>query len=294
MWTAGDMSLTVYLNIVAGGLLTGLVYGLAGLGLSLIHAVTRTVNLAHGVLMALALALAGTAQLAARHGGESGFALPAVAAALFLGGFLLHRLVIGRATAAPESVRTLLMLGLALVLGAGLAALPAPTTLAQPAADTLAFGPLLLDRETLHAALVAFLLTALVALFFNLARSGKAMRACADNPLGAQAIGLNLPRLRAAAFGLGTALAGIAGCLVPRSGGGGAGAAADFLLLGLAVVLVGGLASVEGALAGGLAVGVAAALGKTVLAPPLDILAGVAVLLPVLLLRPRGLSGTGA
>ena len=97
MWTAGDMSLTVYLNIVAGGLLTGLVYGLAGLGLSLIHAVTRTVNLAHGVLMALALALAGTAQLAARHGGESGFALPAVAAALFLGGFLLHRLVIGRA-----------------------------------------------------------------------------------------------------------------------------------------------------------------------------------------------------
>ncbi|MEI7607586.1 MAG: branched-chain amino acid ABC transporter permease [Rhodospirillaceae bacterium] len=286
----GRRSLTVYLNIVANGLLTGLVYGLAALGLSLIFTVTRVVNFAHGGLMVLGFS--GATALAARYGVDPLLAMPAVTAGLFLGGFLAYRLLIGHIAATPERRRTLMSLGLALVLAAALAILPEPTVTAAPRpADALAFGPLLLDRVELRAALMAVIVTALLALFFNLSRTGKAIRACADNPFGARVIGLNLQRLQAATFGLGAAIAGIAGCLLAQSGSARPGSPADLLLLGLIVALTGGLGSVEGALLGGMAVGVAEALGGAVLGSSLEALSGIAVVLLVLAVRPHGLSG---
>ena len=144
------MSLAFYLNIVTSGLLTGLVYGLAALGLSLIFTVTRTVNFAHGGLMALGLS--GAAALAARHGMDPLLAMPVVAVGLFLGGFLCHRLLIGRIGEAPEHRRTLAMIGLALILAALLMiladAVPSSDAAGPPphSGDGLAFGPLLFDR----------------------------------------------------------------------------------------------------------------------------------------------------
>ncbi len=293
------MSLAFYLNIVMSGLLTGLVYGLAALGLSLIFTVTRVVNFAHGGLMALGLW--GAATLAARHGMDPLLAMPVVAAGLFLGGFLLHRLLIGRVATAPEHLRTLATLGLALILAAGLAALPETAATVAPASrplNALAFGPFLLDRIELRAALMAGIVTALLVLFFNLGRTGKAIRACADNPFGARVTGLNLERLQAATYGLGAAIAGIAGCLLAQSEGIQSegirsNPASGFLALGLIVALVGGLGSVEGALLGGMAVGVAEALAGALLAPSVKELSGYAVVALVLLLRPQGLLGPG-
>ena len=218
--------------------------------------------------------------------------IPAVAAGLFSGGFLLHRLLIGRIAAAPEHLRTLATLGIALILSAGLAVLPgtAPAGIAiAGTASNVAIGPFLFGRVELHAALMAGIVTALLVLFFNLTRTGKAIRACADNPFGARVIGLNLKRLQAATFGLGAAIAGVAGCLLVQSEGVRPDEASGFLVLGLIVALAGGLGSVEGALLGGAAVGVAEALAGALLAPPLKDLSGYAVILLVLLLRPYGL-----
>jgi len=285
------MSLTFYLNLVMSGLLTGLVYGLAALGLSLIFTVTRTVNFAHGGVMAIGLA--GASALAARHGLDPLLAMPMVAAGLFLGGFLLYRLLIGRVAEAPGRLRTLAMLGLALMLAAALAAFTGGGEPAPRVADTLAFGPFLFERIALRAALMAGIITALLALFFNVSQIGKAIRACADNPFGARVVGLNLERLQAAAFGLGTAITGIAGCLLAQSVEIRPELAPGLLALGLAVVLAGGLGSVEGALVGGVAVGVAEALGGALLAPSLKEVSGLAVALLVLALRPHGLLGRG-
>ena len=294
------MSLAVYLNIVMSGLLTGLVYGLAALGLSLIFTVTRIVNFAHGGLMALGLA--GAALLAARHGVDPLLAMPAVAAGLFLGGFLVYRLLIGRVAKAPERLQTLVMLGLALILTAALTALPTITVTGAAAPETggdaaraaeVAFGPLLFQRAALRAALMAGIVTTLLALFFNLSPTGKAIRACADNPFGARVIGLNLERLQATTFGLGAAITGVAGVLLTQSVATRPPPAPDFLMLGLMVALIGGLGSVEGALLGGMALGVAEALAGMALAPPLNELAGCAVVLLVLLARPHGLLGPG-
>ena len=290
------MSLAFYLNIVTSGLLTGLVYGLAALGLSLVFTVTRTVNFAHGGLMALGLS--GAAALAARHGMDPLLAMPVVAVGLFLGGFLCHRLLIGRIGEAPEHRRTLVMLGLALILAALLMILAdavPPSDAAGPpphSGDGLAFGPLLFDRIELRAALMAGIVTALLVLFFNISRTGKAIRACADSPFGAQVIGLNLARLRAATFGLGAAIAGIAGCLLAQGDSIRPGSALDFLTLGLLVALAGGLGSVEGALLGGMVVGVADALAGALLSPSVREFGGYGVVLLVLLARPHGLLGS--
>ena len=298
------MSLAFYLNIVMSGLLTGLVYGLAALGLSLIFTVTRIVDFAHGALMAAGIAAA--AALATRHGMDPLLAMPMVATGLFCGGFLLYRLLIGRVAAAPDHLRTLAMLGLALILAAGLTlfsgaspsgvtvtgiALPAANSPPPPAAEGLAFGPFLFDRMALRAALMAGIMTALLALFFNLSQTGKAIRACADSPFGARVVGLTLERLRAVTFGLGAAITGSAGCLIAQNAALRSAQPGDLLALGLTVALVGGLGSVEGALLGGMAVGVAEALAGTLLGPALQTLAGYAVLLLVLALRPQGLAG---
>ncbi len=298
---AGGRSLAFYINIVMNGLLTGLVYGLAALGLSLIFTVTRVVNFAHGGLMAIGLA--GATALAARHNLDPLLAMPLVAVALFFGGFLAYRLMIGRVAAAPDHLRTLVTLGLALILVAGLTAQSGATLteagLAEAGAplpratDGLTFGPFVFDRIPLRAALMAGIMTALLALFFNVSQTGKAIRACADSPFGARVIGLNLRRLQAATFGLGAAITGIAGCLLAQNFGSRAPLSPDFLTLGLSVALIGGLGSVEGALVGGMVVGVAEALTGALLEPSLQQLGGYAVILLVLIFRPHGLLGHG-
>ncbi len=285
----GRHVLAFYLNIVVNGLLTGLIYGLAALGLSLIFAVTRIVNYAHGSLMAFGLC--GAAALTAKHGLDPLLAIPAVAASLFLGGFLTYRLLIGRAPPIPKHARTLAMLGLALILAGALSLLPGTAGPVGNPADALTFGALLFDRVTIRATLMAGLLTVMLALFFNFSQTGKAIRACADNPFGALVTGLNLERLRAVTFGLGAAIAGVAGCLLTRTLEVRPDLASNLLTLGLVVALVGELGSVEGALLGGIAVGIADALAGALLSPPLREVGGCALVLLVLLCRPQGLLG---
>ena len=285
------MSVAFYLNSVMGGLLTGLVYGLAALGLALIFNVVRVVNLAHGGMMVAGIY--GATALAAARGTDPLLALPAVAAALFLAGFALQRLLIARTGTAAEPVRLLLMLGVGLMAMGGPALLSGRAGHSPPhlpsAADALGFGPFLVDRLELRAALVAMMVTALLVFFFNISRTGKAIRACADSPAGARVVGLDLPRLHALAFGLGAAVTGAAGCLLAQLVELRPGLAADCLLSGLIIVLIGGLGSVGGALLGGILVGVADALAAALLGPELRTLFGYGLLLLVLLLRPRGL-----
>lgn len=289
------MSLAFYLNIVTGGLLTGLVYGLAALGLALVYNVAGVVNLAHGgVLMAGMIA---AAWVAAAHGADPLLAVPAVAVGLFAAGFLLHRLAVGRLDRAPEFRRLTLMLGL------GLAAMNALTltvgadgrfTHLPNAADTLSLGALEFDRLELRAALVALMVTAVLVFFFNVGRTGKALRACADSVPGALAAGLAVARLRAVAFGLGWAVTGTAGCLLAQIAPVRPGLAPEHALTGFLIVLIGGLGNVEGALLGGIAVGIAETAGDVLLGPSLKSLPGCLLAVLILLTRPVADGGRGS
>ena len=306
------MSLAFYLTVILNGVLTGLVYGLAALGFAVIFSTVRIVNIAHGGMMVAgmtaAMLLATPRNAEALHV-DPLLGVPIVAAALFVCGFGLHSLLIAplsRAPASgtsemPEARRLLLLAGVAVMVTGALIMIlgtnsrlngvrPSVAT-AAAATDALAYGAVEIDRLRLRAALLAAMGIGVLFFFFNVSRTGKAIRACADNPFGARSVGLNLERLQAVTFGLGTAVTGAAGALLAQGFELRPALVPDFTATGLTIVLIGGLGNIGGALLGGLLVGVSEALAGTLLQPSLKGLFSYGLLLAVLLLRPRGLLG---
>ena len=140
-------------------------------------------------------------------------------------------------------------------------------------------------------AAVALALTALLFAIFRYTAFGKAIRACADNLLGARIVGLNVPHLYALTFGLGCACLAAAGMLLallvdvtPQSGPG-------WTLLAFVIVIIGGLGSMVGALAGGVLIGVSEAVAGLIVTPSAKSMLSFALLIVVLALRPQGLFG---
>jgi branched-chain amino acid transport system permease protein len=131
-------------------------------------------------------------------------------------------------------------------------------------------------------------------LWFGLERTrlGAHVRAAVDDPEIAQAMGIDVPRLRAGMFALGAALAGLGGVLGSQFLGVYPGADLDVLTLAFAVVIIGGLGSLPGTLVGSLLVGLADNLGKAYL-PELSYITFFAPMALILALRPRGLFGRG-
>jgi branched-chain amino acid transport system permease protein len=135
-------------------------------------------------------------------------------------------------------------------------------------------------------------LTALLFLFLHRTLTGAAVRALMQDPIGARLIGVRVSRLHALCFGLGVALAAMAGSLLsmlfeltPFVG-------LPYTITALVVIILGGLGSVGGSLLGGLLLGVVEALGVYFTAPDLRMVISYAVLALVLVLRPYGLFNT--
>jgi branched-chain amino acid transport system permease protein len=286
------MDMATHLNIVASGLLTGLVYGLAALGLSVIFGVVRVVNFAHGEVMVIGMY--GAVVAFGLLGLDPILAAPIVAAVLFGGGWVLQRVLINRFVEYSEAKQFILMLGVATIVVNALLMIFGPDArgvMVDYALDTYEIGPLLLDAVRLYAAAAAILATLALFAFFRFSRTGKAIRACADNPLGARVIGLNIDGLYALTFGIGTAVAGFAGSLMTLLVDTRPAMASDYTMLSFVIVIIGGLGSLPGALLGGLLIGVTEAVAGFLLEPSLKSLFSYLVLIVVLLVRPQGLLG---
>jgi branched-chain amino acid transport system permease protein len=128
-------------------------------------------------------------------------------------------------------------------------------------------------------------------MFFKKTKTGKAIRACADNHLGALVVGLDVKHLYALTFGLGAVCVAVAGCamvllvdVTPPLG-------PAYTLLAFVIVIVGGLGSMPGALLGGVLIGVSEALGGLLVAPSAKGMFSFGLLILVLLFRPQGLLG---
>jgi branched-chain amino acid transport system permease protein len=221
-------------------------------------------------------------------------ALPIVAGVLFLLGFLVQRGLINRFIARPDYMQFLLLLALAMILTSGSLMAFGPDARNVPlsyAFDSFEIGGIILDKVRLYAASAALVGAALLWAFFRFTRTGKAIRACADNQLGAQIVGLDVGRLYAVTFGIGSACVGAAGCLMLLLVDVHPYLATDYTLLAFIIVIVGGLGSLAGALLGGLLVGVSEALSGFLVAPSMKTMFSFALLIVVLLLRPQGLLG---
>ena len=284
------MPLETVLNVVTGGLLTGLVYGLMALGLSVIYGVVRIVNFAHGEMMALAMYVAVVAFAA--FGADPLWMLVPVALAFFVFGYLLQRGLINRFIDRPEHSQFMLLLAVALIMVNGLLIAFGPdarNVQVDYALDSYEIGPLLVDKVRVICAAVALLCCAGLFAIFRFTGFGKAIRACADNLLGAQVVGLNVKHLYGLTFGLGAACVGIAGCLLsllvdvtPASG-------PAFTLLAFVIVIIGGLGSMVGALAGGVLIGVSESVAGLLIAPSMKSMVSFALLILVLAFKPQGL-----
>ena len=284
------MPLDAVANIVLSGLLTGLVYGLMALGLSVIYGVVRIVNFAHGELMAVAMY--GAVFAFALAGIDPLWLLVPMALAFFGLGYVLQRALVNPFIDRPEHAQFILLLALALVLVNALLVAFGPDARAVQvdyALDSYQLGPLLVDKVRVICAVVALAACALLFAVFRYTAFGKAIRACADNLLGAQVIGLDVKHLYALTFGLGVACCGVAGCLLtllvdvtPSIG-------PAYTLLAFVIVIIGGLGSMVGALAGGVLIGVSESVAGLLFTPSMKSMLSFGLLILVLAFRPQGL-----
>ncbi len=201
------MPVDVYLNVAVGGILTGLVYGLMALGLSVIFGVVRVVNFAHGEMMTIAMYIA-VVLFSAFHLDPLLMLVP-IAITLFAFGYVLQAGLINLFITRPEHSQFLLLVAIALIIVNVLLILFGPDAQNVQVAyafDSFQIGRLIIDATKLYAGIAAIVVASGLFAFFRYTLIGTAIRACADNYTGAQVVGLDVKRLYALTFGLGRGL----------------------------------------------------------------------------------------
>ena len=285
----------IFVQVIVSGLLLGGVYALLSVGLNLIFGVVRVINFAHGDLMMLGMYL--TFYLFGFYKIDpylSAFVL--VAPALFLVGMAVQRLLIKPLQNASALMLIFSTFGLSIALqNLALMGFKADyrTILTVYSTATLDVAGISVSIPRLVAFVLALVL--LIALFLLLRYTlvGKALRALAENRVVTQLMGVRVQRLNLLAFGLGSAITGVAGALIlpfsyvfPTIGG-------SYTLVAFVVVVLGGLGNMAGAFLGGLTIGLVESLSGTYIAPALKEAIYFVIFILVLLVRPQGLFGLG-
>jgi branched-chain amino acid transport system permease protein len=274
--------------------LIGALYGLAAVGLTLVFGVLKMLNVAHGELIMLG-GYATFWLFTLWHVDPFLSVLPS-GAALFVVGAVLYRVLFGRLVPMPEETKLknsiLIGFGLALVLqtlaiGAWTGDERAVTV--AYGGSVLPLGSVVVPLSRLAALGVAFAAVTLLHLFLHHTYPGKAIRATAEDPDAASLAGIPVPAVFLTAFGLGSALAGVAGTLAAVTDTVSPSIGLAWTLKALIVVVLGGLGSVAGAFVAGLGLGVAEAMSGVVLGNAYREVMGLVLFLVVLALRPRGL-----
>jgi len=280
----------VLLASVTDGLLIGVIYGIAAMGLTLIWGVMDVVNLAHGPL--IALGMFGVYLLFTFAGLNPFVALLLVAAGGLLFGFLVYFVAVHRVIDAPPLSSLLSTFSVnMMIIGIGTSVFSTTFRNVDYSMGTMNAGPITVTNTRLVACLVALLVTAALYYFLYRTRPGKYIRAVANNRAAAELMGIPSTRVLALSFGIGTMLAAIAGGLIATllpftilSGG-------TYELKSFVIVVLGGLGNPLGALLGGLVLGVIEGLVpvfmKTTWVPVLEFV----LFVLILLVRPEGLFG---
>ncbi|KAA0579087.1 branched-chain amino acid ABC transporter permease [Azospirillum sp. B21] len=285
----------IILEAALNGLMTGAVYALIALGLTLIYGVLHIINFAHGALLTCAMFAVWLAW--AWLGMDPYLVIVPLVPLMFALGYGLQRFVVGPASHGDDGNILLVTLGLSIVLENVLLALfqsDTRTLDTDYSFQVVALGPLLLSYPRVIGLGVAIVVTGLLWLVLNRTDTGKAIRAVAKEKLGANLVGIDVPHIYAVTFGLGCAcLAVAAGLLMPtfyvnpRIGG-------AFVLVAFTVVVLGGMGSIPGALLGGLFIGVVESLCGLFLGDSLGQIGIFLIFIAVLLVRPTGLFGAKA
>jgi branched-chain amino acid transport system permease protein len=279
------------LTVLVFGVLLGGIYGLVSIGLNLIFGVVRIVNFAQGELVMFGMY---GSYAAYTHWGMSPYlSVFIVAPAVGLLGVAIQRLVI-QPLHAESNMQIFATFGLLMFFQNIMLAVSrgeAYSVGGDAAASVLQLGDMKLSMVRVVTLVAATLITIGLHLFLSRTMTGKSIRAVTQDKRAARAMGINVEKTFLITFGIGSALAGMAGALLtpiysitPAVGG-------NFILAAFAVVVLGGLGSVWGAYIGGLIVGIVEVFAGYYIDPVLRSAVWFMIFLIVLIVRPAGLLG---
>lgn len=287
--------LPIVAEAVLNGLLTGAVYALIALGLTLVYGVLHIINFAHGALLTCAMFAVWAAH--AFLGIDPYLAILPLVPIFFALGYGVQRFVIGPASHGDDGNILLITLGLSIIIENGLLAIFRSDTRSlstEYSFNVFEIGPLLVSQARAFGFAGALVVALLLWLLLARSDTGRAIRAVAKEKLGASLVGIDVKHIYAVTFGLGAASLAVAACLLmpifyvnPRVGG-------TFVLVAFTIVVLGGMGSIPGALAGGLIIGVIESLCGLYLGESLGQIGIFLIFILVLLLRPAGLFGARA
>lgn len=275
------------------GLLLGGVYALAAGGLTLIFGVMRVINIAHGAFLILAAFI--TYSLWSGLGIDPLLAIAITTPVVFVIGWVTYKLFVAPIRTAPMASTVLLTFGIALVVEAAMGTICGnnSTAIRPPYGnESFTVGNLFLPKAQVYGGLVAVLVLAVLWVVLTKTWLGRAIRASAVNPAGAELIGIKIGSVAALVFAIGIAAAGAGGALtgilypfVP-------GAHYQWIARLLAIVVLGGMGSLNGAVLGALIFGVAETMTAAYVSPSWATAVPYAIVFVVLLIRPQGLLGS--
>jgi branched-chain amino acid transport system permease protein len=283
----------LFLQQVFNGLIIGSNYGLIAIGLTIIFGVLNIVNLAHGEVYMLG---AFTAYLTLRFVINNFFvALFVTVVVTAIIGVIIERLVFRpiRKQEQADINYFIVSMGL-LVFLESLAILiwgPGPRSMGA-SSSIVHLGPVILTTQRIYTALTAISVILFFHFFIKYSKMGKAMRAAEQDPEGALSVGIGINEISSITFAIGSALAGIAGALMgslfivePMMG-------FNPLIKAFIIVVIGGLGSIMGAIAGGLILGFSEVFSGVYLSSMYKEAFGFLLLIIILTVRPEGLFPT--
>ena len=279
-----------WLDTIVQGVLLGGLYALYATGLSLIFGIMRLVNLAHGDLIIFAAFL--ILVLISTLGLDTFVAFAVAVPLMFVAGYALQRFLLNRTLGADILPPLLVTFGLSIIIQNGLLEGFSADTRRIPIGNLAGVslplgGGIAVGIMPLMSLIAAVLVVLLLNQLFYRTALGRAFRATSDDSETAQLMGIDNYRIYAIAMGLAMAVCAIAAFFL--------GARATFdptigparLIYAFEAVIIGGLGSLWGTLAGGMVVGIAQTIGARI-NPEWQILAGHLAFLVVLVIRPRG------
>jgi branched-chain amino acid transport system permease protein len=283
--------MTVWLNIILQGVLVGGLYAMFAAGLSLIFGVMRLVNIAHGDLIVLAAYLALVVTQTLGLGPLASLALVVPTMALL--GYLLQRGLLNRTLGEDLLPPLLVTFGLSIIIQNGLLQVFTADSRKLNAGAievaTLKLTPgIWIGALPLIQFLVAVAVIAGLQFLFYKTALGRAFRATSDDQSTAQIMGLDTRHVFGMAMALSLAVIAIAGVFLAVRANFDPAIGPARLIFGFEAVIIGGLGSLWGTLAGGIVLGVSQAIGAQI-NPGWQLLAGHLVFLAILAVRPQGL-----
>ncbi len=282
----------LYWQVLINGVLLGGLYACASIGFSLIWGVMNLINLAHGSMIILGAYI--TYVINSATGLDPFLTVPISGAALFLLGFMVQKYLINHVIEGSVFMTLILTFGLDLLLvNMNIVLFTADLRSITPSYAGLGWeiGTIRVPYARLGVFVFALALTLILSLLMNRTKLGNAIKATSFDRDAAGLVGVNVFQVYAITFGLGAAMAGMAGSLIsvlhsfsPVLGG-------TYTMKAFVVVVLGGLGSVPGAIVGGLILGIVENFASVLLEPGYKDAISFMLLVAILVLRPRGILG---